>query len=54
MRFLVVITASFFLNACSIISVADTAVDLVLLPVKVVVAVVETAIPDDDDDDDDG
>ncbi len=51
MKILVVITASFLLNACSIISLADTAVDLVLLPVKVTVSVVEIIIPDDDDDD---
>ena len=41
---------SVLVNACSIISVADTAVDIALLPVKVGVAVVETAIPDGDDD----
>ncbi len=51
MKILVVITASFLLNACSIISLADTAVDLVLLPVKVTVSVVEIVIPDDDEDD---
>ncbi|MEO1926445.1 MAG: hypothetical protein ABGY08_10735 [Gammaproteobacteria bacterium] len=52
MKILVVITASFLLNACSIISLADTTVDLVLLPVKVTVAVVEIVIPDDDEEDD--
>jgi len=52
MKILVVITASFLLNACSIISLADTAVDLVLLPVKVTVSVVEIVIPDDDEEDD--
>ncbi|MEO1881547.1 MAG: hypothetical protein ABGX37_07540 [Methylococcales bacterium] len=53
MKILIVITASFLLNACSIISLADTAVDLVLLPVKVAVVVVETVIPDDEEDEDD-
>jgi hypothetical protein len=36
------------LNACSIIAVADTAIDVALIPVKVGVAVVDAAIPDGD------
>jgi len=42
------IVSCLVLNACSVISVVDTAVDVVLLPVKVGVAAVEIAIPDDD------
>lgn len=50
MKILLLVALSMLLNACSIISAADTAVSVVLLPVKVGVAVVETAIPDGDDD----
>ena len=42
------IVSCLLLNACSVISVVDTAVDVALLPVKVGVAAVEIAIPDDD------
>jgi hypothetical protein len=49
MKITVILLTSILLNGCSIITVADTAVDIVLLPVKVGVAVVETAIPDGDD-----
>jgi len=50
MKVIVILVISVLVNACSIISVVDTAVDIALLPVKVGVAVVEVAIPDGDDD----
>lgn len=50
MKVIVILVISFLVNACSIISVADTAVDVALLPVKVGVGVVEMAIPDGDED----
>ena len=50
MKVIVILVISVLVNACSIISVVDTAVDIALLPVKVGVAVVEVAIPDCDDD----
>lgn len=49
MKAMTVLIGAVLLNACSIISVADTAVDIVLIPVKVGVAVVEVAIPEGDD-----
>jgi|GEM_PF-2374156 len=47
-RGLFLICVFVLLSSCSLISVVDTAVDVVLLPVKVGVATVEAVIPDDD------
>jgi hypothetical protein len=49
MKTILPIAVALLLNGCSIISVADTAIDIALLPVKVGVAAVEAVIPDDDD-----
>ncbi len=51
MKFLVLLLCALTINGCSIITVADTAIDVAMLPVKVGVAVVDAAIPDNDDDD---
>jgi hypothetical protein len=48
LKILMAVIISAVLNACSIIMVVDTAVDVALLPVKAGVAVVEAVIPDDD------
>jgi len=51
MKISVFLLCAFSMSACSIITVADTAIDVAILPVKVGVAVVDAAIPDSDDDD---
>lgn len=48
LKILMAVIISVVLNACSIVTVVDTAVDVALLPVKAGVAVVEAVIPDDD------
>lgn len=50
MKILVSLVCAFLMNACSVITVADTAIDVAMLPVKAGVAVVGAAIPDGDDD----
>jgi len=49
MKVSVLLLSAFLMNACSIITVADTAIDVAMLPVKVGVAVVDAAIPGDED-----
>lgn len=50
MKTIAILGAATLLNACSVISTVDTAIDIALLPVKVGVASVEAVIPDGDDD----